>query len=65
MNPENRLLIKLINFLSLSVLYKEGPGITHADYIVVIRVKESKTDWISILGHVRMANTTVKVAILI
>lgn len=42
------------------MLYKEGPGVNHAEYIVVIK-SESGEDWISILGHVRMATTTVKV----
>uniref|UniRef100_A0A2A4J9G7 tRNA-intron lyase n=1 Tax=Heliothis virescens TaxID=7102 RepID=A0A2A4J9G7_HELVI len=43
-----------------NILYKEGPGISHADNIVVIKSSYKEDDWISILGHVRMANTTVK-----
>lgn len=46
--------------LFVSVLYKEGPGVNHAEYIVVIK-PELGDDWISILGHVRMATTTAKV----
>ncbi|XP_041982571.1 tRNA-splicing endonuclease subunit Sen2 isoform X2 [Aricia agestis] len=42
------------------LLYREGPGINHADYIVVVKCGDDQFDWISILGHVRMANTTVK-----
>lgn len=42
------------------LLYKEGPAISHADYIVVIKTKRKSYDWITTLGHVRMANTTVK-----
>ncbi|CAH2092938.1 unnamed protein product [Euphydryas editha] len=43
------------------LLYKEGPGVNHADYIVVINFDENDvSDWISLLGHVRMATTTVK-----
>ncbi|XP_049875710.1 tRNA-splicing endonuclease subunit Sen2-like [Pectinophora gossypiella] len=42
------------------LLYKEGPGVSHADYIVVIKLAYQNDDWLSILGHVRMANTTVK-----
>ncbi|XP_047031584.1 tRNA-splicing endonuclease subunit Sen2 [Helicoverpa zea] len=42
------------------LLYKEGPGISHADNIVVIKSSYKEDDWVSILGHVRMANTTVK-----
>lgn len=42
------------------LLYREGPGISHADYIVVINYGDDNFDWISMLGHVRMATTTVK-----
>ncbi|XP_028168672.1 tRNA-splicing endonuclease subunit SEN2 [Ostrinia furnacalis] len=42
------------------LLYKEAPGIMHADYIVVIKCEEEQTDWVSLLGHLRMATTTVK-----
>ncbi|XP_011547909.3 uncharacterized protein LOC105380109 isoform X2 [Plutella xylostella] len=44
------------------LLYKEGPGITHADYIVVIKniAEKDVNNWTSTLGHVRMASTTVK-----
>ena len=45
------------------MLYREGPGINHADYIVVINCGDDNFDWISMLGHVRMARTTVKVKI--
>lgn len=47
------------------MLYKEGPGITHADYIVVIKniAEKAVNNWTSTLGHVRMASTTVKVHI--
>lgn len=50
-----------INGFFFLVLYKEGPGITHADFIVVIKFEDRVDDWIATLGHVRMANTTVKV----
>lgn len=33
----------------------------HADYIVVMKQGKDDMDWISLLGHVRMATTTVKV----
>ncbi|KAJ8712335.1 hypothetical protein PYW07_005177 [Mythimna separata] len=42
------------------LLYKEGPGVTHADFIVVIKSEDKNDGWIATLGHVRMANTTVK-----
>ncbi|KAJ2945636.1 hypothetical protein O0L34_g463 [Tuta absoluta] len=42
------------------LLYKEGPGISHADFIVVMKLDQEKKDWNLILGHVRMATTTVK-----
>lgn len=43
------------------MLYKEGPEVNHADYIVVIKTENDTFNWISLLGHVRMATTTVKV----
>lgn len=49
----------------ISVLYKDGPCVSHADYIVVIKSHIRQDDWMSILGHVRMATTTVKVTILL
>ncbi|XP_045774559.1 tRNA-splicing endonuclease subunit Sen2 [Maniola jurtina] len=42
------------------LLYREGPEMNHADYIVVINFGKENLDWISLLGHVRMATTTVK-----
>ncbi|CAH0400895.1 unnamed protein product [Chilo suppressalis] len=42
------------------LIYKEVPSIAHADYIIVIKDELQKFDWISTLGHVRMATTTVK-----
>ncbi|KAG6443312.1 hypothetical protein O3G_MSEX002796 [Manduca sexta] len=45
----------------MQVLYKDGPGINHADYIVVVKHENIHNDWTSVLGHVRMANSTVKV----
>nr|XP_032518698.1 probable tRNA-splicing endonuclease subunit tsp-2 [Danaus plexippus plexippus] len=42
------------------LLYKEGPEVNHADYIVVIKTENDTFNWISLLGHVRMATTTVK-----
>ncbi|XP_039756073.1 tRNA-splicing endonuclease subunit Sen2 [Pararge aegeria] len=42
------------------LLYKEGPGVNHADYIVVINSGNKEIRWTSLLGHVRMATTTVK-----
>ncbi|XP_068618122.1 uncharacterized protein Tsen2 [Battus philenor] len=42
------------------LLYKEGPGINHADFVVLIRNNKEKCDWISIFGHLRVACTTVK-----
>ncbi|XP_075980825.1 tRNA splicing endonuclease subunit 2 [Anticarsia gemmatalis] len=42
------------------LLYKEGPAMSHAEYIVVIKSKYKSFGWIEMLGHVRMANTTVK-----
>ncbi|XP_030040380.1 tRNA-splicing endonuclease subunit SEN2 [Manduca sexta] len=42
------------------LLYKDGPGINHADYIVVVKHENIHNDWTSVLGHVRMANSTVK-----
>ncbi|XP_013199403.2 uncharacterized protein LOC106142249 [Amyelois transitella] len=41
------------------LIYKEGPDVAHADYIVVIK-NLTDFDWVSLLGHMRMANTTVK-----
>lgn len=43
------------------MLYKETPGTVHADYIVVIKCENETSDWLTILGHMRMANTTAKV----
>lgn len=43
------------------MLYKEKPDINHAEYIVIVESDKEKSDWISMLGHVRMAHTTVKV----
>ncbi|CAH2043680.1 unnamed protein product, partial [Iphiclides podalirius] len=42
------------------LLYREGPGINHADIIVLIRYHEEKHNWTSILGQVRVASSTVK-----
>ncbi|CAG9564703.1 unnamed protein product [Danaus chrysippus] len=42
------------------LLYREGPEVNHADYIVVIKTENDAFNWISLLGHVRMATTTVK-----
>ncbi|KAL0871213.1 hypothetical protein ABMA27_004984 [Loxostege sticticalis] len=42
------------------LLYKEAPGITHSGYIVVIKDEQESLDWISLLGHIRMATTTLK-----
>lgn len=42
------------------VLYREGPGVMHSDYIVVVKCKEDQFDFVSVLGHVRMATTTTK-----
>ncbi|GBP16753.1 tRNA-splicing endonuclease subunit Sen2-1 [Eumeta japonica] len=43
------------------VLYKDGPGLTHAAYIVLIEHQgQNVQEWTSILGHVRIAATTVK-----
>ncbi|KAI5642140.1 JAB1/Mov34/MPN/PAD-1 ubiquitin protease domain-containing protein [Phthorimaea operculella] len=42
------------------LLYKEGPSIAHAEFIVVMKVAQEKKDWNSILGHIRMATTTLK-----
>lgn len=57
----NYVLYFIIYSLLFVVLYREGPGINHADYIVVINFGEDSFDWVSMLGHVRMATTTVKV----
>ncbi|KAM3965722.1 tRNA splicing endonuclease subunit 2 [Aphomia sociella] len=45
------------------LLYKDGVEVSHADFIVVIRnilEKDCDPNWISILGHIRMATTTLK-----
>ncbi|CAG4951982.1 unnamed protein product [Colias eurytheme] len=47
------------------LIYREGPGINHSDYIVVIKQKQESQDWLTMLGHVRMAATTVKEIIII
>ncbi|XP_023952330.1 uncharacterized protein LOC112056186 [Bicyclus anynana] len=47
------------------LLYKEGPGVNHADYIVVINYGKEDMDWTSLLGHLRMATTTVKEILII
>ncbi|CAG4942510.1 unnamed protein product [Parnassius apollo] len=49
-----------IKFGGEYLLYKEGPGINHADFIVLIKYSNEKYDCISMLGHVRVASTTVK-----
>ncbi|XP_059052587.1 tRNA-splicing endonuclease subunit Sen2 isoform X2 [Achroia grisella] len=53
--------------IKFGVLYKDGPGLSHAEFIVVIRnIREQNCDlnWISILGHNRMAVTTLKKVII-
>lgn len=52
---------KVLIFKFFLVLYKEAPGITHSGYIVVIKDEQESLDWISLLGHIRMATTTLKV----
>lgn len=47
------------------LLYKDGPGIRHADYIIVIKSDTKQDDLITILGHVRVATTTVKEILLV
>ncbi|XP_026726241.1 probable tRNA-splicing endonuclease subunit tsp-2 [Trichoplusia ni] len=47
------------------LIYKDGPGVSHADFIVVIKSETEEDNWIVTLGHVRMANTTVKEILLI
>ncbi|CAK1555755.1 unnamed protein product [Leptosia nina] len=43
------------------LLYREGPGINHSDFIVVIKHEyDDYNTWLSILAHVRMAVTTLK-----
>ncbi|XP_072945132.1 uncharacterized protein Tsen2 [Epargyreus clarus] len=42
------------------LLYKDGPEVDHAEYIVVIRFNDNCFDWTSIHGHVRVSNTTSK-----
>ncbi|XP_013180034.1 PREDICTED: tRNA-splicing endonuclease subunit Sen2 [Papilio xuthus] len=42
------------------LLYKEGPSVNHADFIVLIKYAGEEYDWISIFGHLRVASTTVK-----
>ncbi|CAH4030017.1 unnamed protein product [Pieris brassicae] len=48
------------------LIYKEGPGINHSDYIVVIKHNHvDYNSWLTILGHVRMSATTVKEILII
>ncbi|XP_050347402.1 tRNA-splicing endonuclease subunit Sen2 isoform X2 [Nymphalis io] len=47
------------------VLYREGPEINHADYIIVINYGNNISDWISLFGQIRMATTTVKEVIIV
>ncbi|KAL4708997.1 hypothetical protein ACJJTC_005858 [Scirpophaga incertulas] len=42
------------------LLYKEAPSLAHSDFIVVIKSDKDNTDWVSTLGHIRMATTTIK-----
>ncbi|KAJ0174635.1 hypothetical protein K1T71_009743 [Dendrolimus kikuchii] len=42
------------------LLYVEGPSVSHADYIVIIKSNLRQFEWVSLLGHIRMATTTVK-----
>ncbi|CAB3234084.1 unnamed protein product [Arctia plantaginis] len=42
------------------LLYRDGPAISHSDYIVIIRHDIKPVNWIELLGHVRCAHTTVK-----
>ncbi|XP_026756479.2 tRNA-splicing endonuclease subunit Sen2 [Galleria mellonella] len=49
------------------LLYKDGPGVAHAEFIVIIRnivEKNSEFNWVSVLGHNRMAVTTLKKVII-
>ncbi|XP_014371333.2 tRNA-splicing endonuclease subunit Sen2 isoform X2 [Papilio machaon] len=47
------------------LLYKEGPSVNHADFIVLIRYAGDEYDWISIFGHLRVASTTVKEVLMV
>ncbi|XP_026495684.1 tRNA-splicing endonuclease subunit Sen2 [Vanessa tameamea] len=47
------------------LLYREGPEINHADYVIVINYGNNISDWISLLGQIRMAATTVKEVIIV
>lgn len=42
------------------LLYEEGPSVSHADFIVIIRSNFKRFDWVSMLAHIRVAVTTVK-----
>ncbi|XP_045451138.1 tRNA-splicing endonuclease subunit Sen2 [Melitaea cinxia] len=42
------------------LLYKDSPEVNHSEYIIVINFGNDVSNWISLLGHVRMATTTLK-----
>ncbi|XP_050682309.1 uncharacterized protein LOC126977503 isoform X2 [Leptidea sinapis] len=51
--------------LFLTVIYRDGPGINHADFIVVIKFEQEPQNWLWTLGLVRMAASTLKEIIII
>ncbi|VVD01169.1 unnamed protein product [Leptidea sinapis] len=47
------------------LIYRDGPGINHADFIVVIKFEQEPQNWLWTLGLVRMAASTLKEIIII